>query len=96
MKKAVVLSPRDNVATAITDIAGNTRVELEDGNFVDVSSPISFGHKFALSNIAAGAPVLKYGEIIGEATEAIGAGEHVHVHNVGSRRGRGDLKTEGR
>ncbi|VFS54652.1 Uncharacterised protein [Leminorella grimontii] len=34
--------------------------------------------------------VYKYGESIGRATQAIELGEHVHVHNVESERGRGD------
>lgn len=40
------------------------------------------GHKVAISPLAAGAPVIKLGGAIGVATRAIGAGEHVHVHNV--------------
>jgi altronate dehydratase small subunit len=38
----------------------------------------------------AGADVLKYGQVIGRTSRAIKAGEHVHVHNVESARGRGD------
>jgi len=40
----------------------------------------------ALSDIAAGAPLVKYGETIGVATQAIRAGEHVHLHNLASVR----------
>jgi altronate dehydratase len=46
------------------------------------------GHKFALRPIASGENVIKYGEPIGETTAAIARGEHVHVHNVVSHRGR--------
>ena len=40
------------------------------------------GHKYALRPIAEGENVIKYGMPIGRATAGIGAGEHVHVHNV--------------
>ena len=34
---------------------------------------------------------MKYGNPIGTATTDIAAGSHVHIHNVSSGRGRGDL-----
>lgn len=39
------------------------------------------GHKIARALIAKGAPVVKYGQTIGYATEEIPAGAHVHSHN---------------
>ena len=39
-------------------------------------------HKVALAAIAAGEPVLRYGQIIGFATRPIERGEHVHTHNL--------------
>ena len=45
---------------------------------------IPAGHKFALRDIAKGEYVIKYGEIIGRATENIKKGEWVHTHNVKS------------
>jgi altronate hydrolase len=41
------------------------------------------GHKVAVRDLAAGAPVRKYGQVIGAATVPIAAGEHVHTHNLG-------------
>jgi len=52
---------------------------------------IRLGHKIALRTIQKGEDIIKYGEVIGRATEMIGVGRHVHVHNVESLRGRGDL-----
>ena len=49
------------------------------------------GHKFALLEIPAGGEIRKYGEIIGLATRVIRPGEQVHVHNLESCRGRGDI-----
>ncbi len=40
------------------------------------------GHKYARREICAGEDIVKYGMPIGKATRTIGAGEHVHVHNV--------------
>lgn len=42
--------------------------------------------KVACRGIAAGVWVRKYGEVIGVATTAILAGDHVHVHNIRSVR----------
>ena len=39
---------------------------------------------------ARGDEIVKYGQVIGHASKAIAVGEHVHVHNVESARGRGD------
>ena len=57
---------------------------------IPVTEFIPFAHKFALKDIEAGQPIIKYGEIIGIATAGIKKGQHVHVHNLESCRGRGD------
>ena len=54
------------------------------GVCLDGSAEIPAGHKYALRAIEAGEYVIKYGEIIGKATQAISAGEWVHTHNVKS------------
>ena len=93
-RDALVIRRQDNVATAIRDIpAGKAAtVGIEDESVsVTVSKDISFGHKFALHPIRSGEEILKYGTVIGRATRDIRPGEHVHVHNVESTRGRGDL-----
>jgi len=41
------------------------------------------GHKMATAEIAEGAPILKFGQIIGFATAPIRPGEHIHTHNCG-------------
>ena len=93
-RKAIVLNGKDNVATALADLAAGETVALEvDKKPVSVKlvNPIQFGHKFSLMDIKSGAVITKYGEVIGEATKDIATGEHVHVHNVASTRGRGDV-----
>jgi altronate dehydratase small subunit len=94
MKKAIVVDPEDNVATLLTDVEKNDLVQVKAGDKVmecKVLEKIPFGHKIALSNIDKGQDVVKYGEVIGRASEDIVKGWHVHVHNVESLRGRGDL-----
>ena len=94
MNKAVVIHKTDNVATSITDIEAGSTVDVSGGSEkkVKVRQSIPFGHKFALKKIKRGDSVIKYGEAIGRATKAIEKGDHVHVHNVESMRGRGDLE----
>ena len=40
--------------------------------------------------IAQGEPILKYGKVIGQATQPIRVGQHVHIHNVEALRARDD------
>jgi (2R)-sulfolactate sulfo-lyase subunit alpha len=47
---------------------------------------IPIGHKVALKDIKAGDTVWKYGEDIGKAIADVGAGEHLHVHNMKTKR----------
>ncbi len=94
MQQLIVINPKDNVATATTDLQKDQEIKVEAGNdtlLVKLQSDISFGHKVAIKNIENGSAVYKYGEEIGVTTTNISMGEHVHVHNVLSQRGRGDL-----
>ena len=86
----IVISAGDTVATALEALEpGRTLAAGDDP--VTVRDAIPRGHKVALSRIAPGAAVVKYGSSIGVATEEILPGAHVHTHNVASARGRGDL-----
>ena len=93
MKSALVISVRDNVATALQALAPGQRLDLGESTLI-VEEPIAPGHKIALRPIAAGEPVIKYGSAIGTASLDIRAGTHVHTHNVASSRGRGDLDVQ--
>ena len=90
MKSVLVISDRDNVATALEVLEAGRTLEIRQAT-VTVREPIQRGHKVALTRIDAGAPVIKYGSPIGTATVDIEQGSHVHTHNVSSTRGRGDL-----
>jgi altronate dehydratase small subunit len=86
-RDAIIIHKQDNVATAIRDITGDQPAAVgveEEVLTVQVRQPIPFGHKFALRRIQSGEDILKYGVVIGRATQDIQTGEHVHVHNVES------------
>jgi altronate dehydratase small subunit len=91
MSKAILLHPNDNVATALGDLVPGELANVGTGN-VKVSEAVPFGHKVALKNIASGAEIIKYGEVIGLALKDIASGGYVHIHNIESQRGRGDLQ----
>jgi altronate hydrolase len=79
--KAVILRSDDTVAVAARPIPRGFLLEV-GGRSLEVREPIGLGHKVALADIAAGAPVRKYGQIIGFASKAIPAGSLVHVANL--------------
>lgn len=96
--RAVMMNPKDNVATLLSEaeVGAVVVVTSTDGNVVEkveAARSIPFGHKIAIARIGRNEMVLKYGEVIGEATEPIEEGEHVHVHNVKSLRVRVETKT---
>ena len=93
-KQAVVITPKDSVAVATVDLKKGQVAKMFKILEVTLKDDVKFGHKFAIKDIAKGEHVLKYGESIGTATRDIAVGEHVHVHNVESDRGRGDKTHE--
>ena len=93
---AVKIHDSDNVAAVFSDVPAGDSVEVVDkkGNRWDViiKDDVPFGHKFALAPIKKGEQITKYGEEIGIASMDIVEGDYVHVHNLESTRGRGDLE----
>ena len=86
MKSALQVRDEDNVATLLEDATEET-VEIvgqAQHRRVELRAAIALGHKVALRRIAAGSPIIKYGVEIGEATQAIEAGDWVHLHNCRS------------
>src|SRR2546421_355349 len=73
------LHAEDDVVIARVEIPTGTLVTKEN---VRAIVTIPAGHKIAVRDIAQAQPVRRYHQIIGFATRAIKAGEHVHVHNV--------------
>lgn len=52
----------------------------------EVKNDIPIGHKLAIRDLAVDDSVIKYGEDIGRVVSAIKRGEHLHVHNVKTKR----------
>jgi altronate hydrolase len=77
--------PRDNVAVVAADVGAGDVVRVGDGE-VQAVEAIPHGSKVALSPIACGGAVIRYGEEIGRATKDIAAGEYVHTHNLARER----------
>src|SRR5436305_2290175 len=73
------LHPADDVVIARVELPAGTMVPKEN---IRVGARVPPGHKVAVRDVAKGAPVHRYNQIIGFATLAIKAGDHVHVHNV--------------
>lgn len=96
-RKALIINGKDNVANLIgpgtKGDAVECRVEGESGTAtISLQDDIPANHKFARNTIKAGEEIIKYGLPIGRASKDIAAGQYVHVHNIESNRGRGDLK----
>lgn len=97
-KRALIMNPSDNVATAVEEIQPGMEVAIPVGQgilFVRAVETIPFGFKIALQDIARGEIIRKYGEIIGIAGVPIAKGTLVHIHNLEGTRGRGDLERRG-
>ncbi|MGZ5181843.1 MAG: UxaA family hydrolase [Ramlibacter sp.] len=75
----LLLHPQDDVLIAIEQLIAGMRLASPA---LVVRGLVPPGHKLAVRHIAAGAPVRRYGQIIGFASRAIEAGEHVHSHNL--------------
>jgi altronate hydrolase len=73
------IHPADDVVIARHQLVGGTFLASEG---VTVSGLVPPGHKVAVRAIAAGQPVRRYNQIIGNAKQAIAPGQHVHTHNL--------------
>ena len=93
-KRGLILSPKDNVANALEEVLAGEEIEAYQGKeriSLRAIKKIPFGFKVAMTDIGRGQPVVKYGEMIGRASQTIKKGALVHIHNIEGARGRGDL-----
>ena len=93
--EAFIIDPKDNVATLFLPngkTGSSVRLEM-DGKPLQIKllDDVPYAHKIAIRRISKGEQVIKYGYSIGTATVDIEPGQHVHIHNTESNRGRGDL-----
>lgn len=82
--RALLLHPSDNVVIAAQSIVAGTLLDdiAELASALTVTQPIPTAHKIARTPIAKGEAILRYGQIIGYAQQAIEQGDHIHTHNM--------------
>lgn len=84
----ILLNQRDNVVVCLRKFRAGESLTIEGGptagpaRTVTLRDDIPAGHKLALTNIAAGESVFKFGWPIGDASTNISIGQHVHSHNL--------------
>ena len=88
----LVHSPKDNVGVVVveglkagTDMLG-VITETDGTTKLDARQDIPIGHKVALKDLKKGDTIVKYGEDIGKMVADAKKGEHVHVHNLKTKR----------
>ena len=88
----IVHESTDTVGVVVVDIinAGEKVsgwvMETDETITMMATADIHLGHKLALREINKGDTITKYGQDIGKAVAGISIGEHVHVHNVKTKR----------
>ena len=95
VKRALIMHPFDNVATALGEIRAGEEVAIPLSGAaltIRAAETIPFGFKIALQEIPPGGIIRKYGETIGKASVLIAKGAMVHIHNLAGVRARGDLE----
>lgn len=88
----LVHEPKDNVGVVVveglsagTDMLCVVTADNSDFRLTSLGD-VPIGHKVALRDLAVGDTVFKYGEDIGKVVKPIRKGEHVHTHNLKTKR----------
>ncbi len=88
----LIHSKDDNVGVVVVEGLGAGTdmlcVVTEDNSDLSMTATmaIPIGHKVALCDLSQGDTIIKYGADIGIAIKDIAKGEHVHVHNIKTKR----------
>ena len=88
----IVHDSSDTVGVAVTEgIESGSEVtgwvmDSDETITVTALEPIPLGHKIALSALADGDTVIKYGNDIGRMVADCAQGGHVHVHNLKTKK----------
>ena len=91
MIQFLVHEKRDTVGVAVVDVKAGQSLEgrsLDENKTLSAKAnmDIPLGHKVALKDFKVGDDVVKYGVVIGRVVQPIKQGDHVHVHNVKTKR----------
>ena len=88
----LVHDPKDNVGVVVVEGLESGAEMLcvvthDNSDFRLVArQAVPIGHKVALRDLKSGDTVIKYGQDIGRIVADVGQGEHVHVHNLKTKR----------
>jgi len=88
----IIHDEKDNVGVIVVDkIIPDQNCScwiMENNKTVQIQSKneIQLGHKIAMVDLHEGDTILKYGHDIGKVVKSINKGEHVHVHNVKTKK----------
>ena len=83
---------KDNVGVVVVEgLEAGTEmlcvVTEDDSDFrMPSKMAVPIGHKIALVDLKVGDTVIKYGQDIGKVVAPVGKGEHVHTHNLKTKR----------
>jgi altronate hydrolase len=75
------LHPQDDIVIAKSALAKGDLIDAGAGPLA-LLQDVPAGHKVAAHALRTGAPVRRYGQVIGFASQPIEPGEHVHLHNL--------------
>ena len=88
----LVHAHKDNVGVVVVeDLTAGTDmlcvITEDNSDFHAIANQdVPIGHKIALADLAVGDTVIKYGQDIGRVVAAIAKGDHVHTHNLKTKR----------
>ena len=88
----IIHDNKDNVGVVVTEkITPKQNCScwiMEDDSSLNIQSldEIPLGHKIALQDLKKGDTILKYGHDIGKVVKSTKKGEHIHVHNVKTKK----------
>jgi (2R)-sulfolactate sulfo-lyase subunit alpha len=88
----LVHSPKDNVGVIVVEgLKAGTEMlgvitENDTTTKAKANHDIPIGHKVALKDLKKGDTIIKYGEDIGRMIADAKKGDHVHVHNLKTKR----------
>ncbi|MDC0472425.1 UxaA family hydrolase [Pelagibacteraceae bacterium] len=88
----IIHDEKDNVAVVVIETTKKGQncsawvMENDKTIKVDSIAEIPLGHKIALKDLNEGDTILKYGHDIGKVVKSVKKGDHVHVHNVKTKK----------
>ena len=85
MINALLMDERDNVVTCVKEVKRGQSVAYQDGaalRTLVAEEDIPYCHKIALTDLAAGEDIIKYGESLGVMTEDAAKGHWVSHNNL--------------